>query len=221
MDIESLEYDAAGLIPAVVQDAATQEILMMAYMNRESLARTLETGQTWFWSRSRAQLWHKGEESGAFQRVQAIFVDCDLDTLLVRVLPDGPACHTGQTTCFYRQVQAGPEGQLQLSLVTDAGKESNAHRLMRTIAGVGEVIADRRRHRPAGSYTTYLFEKGLDKILKKIGEESAEVIIASKNDPSAPLVAEVSDLIYHLLVLAEERGIRCDEVAAELEARKK
>lgn len=221
IEVKDLKYDAAGLIPAVIQDARSGEILMLAYMNCESLARTLETDQAWFWSRSRGRLWHKGEESGAVQQVQEVLVDCDMDTLVLRVDPRGPACHTGRRTCFFRRLQAEENDRLTLTDAQGTAADASARRLMHTISAVSRVIADRRRQMPEGSYTAYLFEQGLDKILKKIGEESAEVIIASKNEHRGQLVGELSDLIYHLLILAEERGIGAEELALELEGRKK
>ena len=198
LDIESLKFDERGLIPAVVQDAQTREVLTLAYMNRESLARTLETGQTWFWSRSRNELWHKGATSGNTQDVVSLSSDCDNDAIVVLVKPAGPACHTGATSCF--EVKQDLNGLL---------------------AQLYELIETRERDRPAGSYTTYLFDKGLDKILKKVGEESAETIIAAKNDDRKLLAAEVSDLVYHLLVLLVARGVSLDEVREELASRRK
>jgi phosphoribosyl-ATP pyrophosphohydrolase/phosphoribosyl-AMP cyclohydrolase len=198
-DPEAVKFDERGLVPAIVQDARTREVLTLAYMNRESLQRTLETGQTWFWARSRQRLWHKGEESGNTQDVVAMAHDCDNDAIVVLVNPAGPACHKGTRSCF--------------------GLEST------NFAGVldelYQLLESRERERPEGSYTTYLFDEGLDKILKKVGEESAETIIAAKNDERQPLVAEVSDLIYHLLVLLVARGVSLDEVRAELGQRRK
>lgn len=199
LDIGKLKFDERGLIPAIVQDARTREVLTLAYMNEESLARTIETGETWFWSRSRNEFWHKGETSGNTQRVVNLASDCDNDALVVLVDPAGPACHTGATSCF------------------DGPTESFGA----VIANLYALIQSRERERPEGSYTTYLFDKGLDKILKKIGEESAETIVAAKNEESKQLVAEVSDLIYHLLVLLVQRGVSLDAIAAELGQRRK
>ena len=198
-DPEAVKFDERGLAPAIVQDARTREVLTLAYMNRESLARTLETGQTWFWARSRQRLWHKGEESGNTQDVVALVHDCDNDAIVVLVNPAGPACHKGTRSCFDGQ----PD---DLRLVLDQ---------------LYRLIESRERERPAGSYTTYLFNEGLDKILKKVGEESAETIIAAKNDEQKPFVAEVSDLIYHLLVLLVARGVSLDDVRRELIQRQK
>lgn len=200
MNPDDLKFDERGLIPAIVQDARTREVLTVAYMNRESLARTLETRQTWFWSRSRNELWHKGETSGNTQEVVDLVADCDSDAIVVLVNPAGPACHTGARSCF------------DLPQSEDLGG---------VLVQLYELIESRQRERPEGSYTTYLFDKGIDKILKKVGEESAETIIAAKNDDTKPLVAEVSDLIYHLLVLLVERGVSLEQVRDELTQRRK
>ena len=202
IDPKTVKFDERGLVPAIVQDARTREVLTLAYMNEESLARTLETGQTWFWSRSRNELWHKGETSGNTQRVVSVTADCDLDALVVLVEPDGPACHTGARSCF----------DLELS-------EERSHRGL--LQELYEVVKTRQRERPDGSYTTYLFDKGLDKILKKVGEESAETIIAAKNDDPKQLVSETADLLYHLLVMLVARGVSLDDVRAELAQRRK
>jgi phosphoribosyl-ATP pyrophosphohydrolase/phosphoribosyl-AMP cyclohydrolase len=200
LDIKSLKFDERGLVPAIVQDARTREVLTLAYMNEESLARTIETGQTWFWSRSRNELWHKGETSGNTQSVVGLHSDCDNDAIVVLVNPAGPACHTGARSCFD-------------STATDEDLGLLLDRLY-------ELIESRERDRPEGSYTTYLFNNGLDKILKKVGEEAAETIIAAKNDDPAPLTAEVADLVYHLLVLLVARGVSLNEVRAELARRR-
>lgn len=197
---DELKFDEKGLIPAIVQDATTREVLTLAYMNRESLTRTLETHETWFWSRSRNELWHKGETSGNTQRVVDIAADCDNDAIVVLVEPAGPACHTGARSCF------------NLAEQEDLG---------RLLTQLYDLIETRERERPDGSYTTYLFEQGIDKILKKVGEESAETIIAAKNDDANPLVSEVSDLIYHLLVLLVARGVSLDQIREELQRRRK
>lgn len=200
-DIDKVKYDDRGLVPAIVQDARTREVLTLAYMNRQSLARTIETGQTWFWSRSRNELWHKGETSGNTQDVVSLAHDCDDDAIVVLVNPAGPACHTGTRSCFdVERDQEPPELVL--------------HELY-------ELIEQRERERPEGSYTTYLFDKGLDKILKKIGEESAETIIAAKNDDARQLVAETADLLYHLLVMLVARNVNLDDVREELAQRRK
>jgi len=199
INFDEIRFDERGLIPAIVQDAETREVLTLAYMNKESLARTLETGQTWFWSRSREALWHKGETSGDTQEVVNLALDCDRDAIVVLVNPAGPACHTGSVSCF--DLHAQGNGPLLDQLY--------------------HLIQNRERERPAGSYTTYLFEAGLDKILKKVGEESAETIIAAKNDDNERLASEVADLVYHLLVLLVARGISLKEIADELGRRRK
>jgi len=200
MNVESLKFDERGLIPAIVQDASTREVLTLAYMNRESLQRTIETRETWFWSRSRNELWHKGATSGNTQQVVDLVEDCDGDAIVVLVRPAGPACHTGARSCF--DVQQNED-------------------LGSLLAQLYALIESRERERPDGSYTTYLFEHGLDKILKKVGEESAETIIAAKNDDTKPLVSEVSDLVYHLLVLLVVRGVSLEQIREELAQRRK
>jgi phosphoribosyl-ATP pyrophosphohydrolase/phosphoribosyl-AMP cyclohydrolase len=202
INFDDVRFDERGLIPAIVQDAATREVLTLAYMNRESLARTLETKQTWFWSRSRNELWHKGETSGNTQEVVGLALDCDRDAIIVLVNPAGPACHTGAISCF----DTGTQPQQNLGPLLDQ---------------LYDLIQTRESERPAGSYTTYLFEEGLDKILKKVGEESAETIIAAKNDDDARLTAEAADLVYHLLVLLVARGVSLNDIAQELGRRRK
>ena len=208
--VEDLKFNEQGLVPVVVQDAATRQVLTLAYMNAESLNRTLETRETWFWSRSRSCLWHKGESSGNTQRVTDILVDCDNDALTVLVTPHGPACHTGAQTCFHNDI--GYDNSRESS----AESTSNLGQMLEELYS---VVKSRKRERPVGSYTTYLFDQGVDKILKKVGEESAETIIAAKNEDQDALVRESSDLIYHLIVLLVERGLTLEEIAAELRAR--
>lgn len=201
LDIKSLKFDERGLIPAIVQDARTREVLTLAYMNETSLARTIATGETWFWSRSRNELWHKGETSGNTQQVVGLSSDCDQDAIVVLVNPAGPACHTGARSCF-----------TDVAAYEDLGL---------VLADLYALIEHRKRERPEGSYTTYLFDKGLDKILKKVGEESAETIIAAKNEDGDRLTSEVADLAYHLLVLLVARGVSLEQVGAELARRRK
>ncbi len=205
-DALELTFDDRGLIPAVVQDAATGEVLMVAWMNEEALRLTQETGQAHFWSRSRQELWHKGATSGNFMNVREMRVDCDADTLLVLVDPAGPACHTGERSCFYRRLGQPSE---------DIGSRE-AHILDELFA----VILDRQANRPAGSYTAHLLGAGEDEILKKVGEEAMEVILAAKGQGNGRLVAEMADLIYHLLVLLAARGLSLDAVRAELTRRR-
>ena len=218
---EDVRFDERGLVPAVVQDARTREVLTLAYMNEESLRRTLLERETWFWSRSRSELWHKGATSGNTQRVVDVRLDCDSDSVVVLVEPRGPACHTGAVSCFGAEASAPQKDAAPAEAGRGEG-EGGAR-----AAGVGAVleelygvIAGRRREMPPGSYTTYLFEKGLNKILKKVGEESAETIIAAKDDDPAALTAETADLVYHLLVLLVERGVTLEELGGELARRR-
>jgi phosphoribosyl-ATP pyrophosphohydrolase/phosphoribosyl-AMP cyclohydrolase len=195
--LDNARFGADGLIPAVVQDAHTREVLTVAYMNKEALQLTLDRNETYFWSRRRQQLWHKGETSGNFQKVVKVSLDCDQDTVLVEVEPRGPACHTGAYSCF--------------------GIEPHIESVLQELYA---VIEKRKEERPEGSYTTYLFNSGLDKILKKVGEEATETIVAAKNPETSRLISEASDLIYHLLVLLVERGVTLDEIRQELKERR-
>lgn len=213
LKLEEIKFDERGLIPAIVQDAETREVLTLAYMNAESLRRTLEERETWFWSRSRSALWHKGETSGHTQRVRDVRVDCDADALVVEVEPAGPACHTGARSCFYREIENG------LEWAEASSRKSDFDNFDSQLQKLYNIIVERRQKRPEGSYTTYLFNEGLDKILKKVGEESAETIIAAKNESNDALVSEMSDLIYHLVVLLVERGIMLAQVGDELAQR--
>lgn len=201
LDIEKLKFDEKGLIPAIVVDAYSGKVLTLAYMNKESLARSIETGLTCFWSRSRGELWTKGETSGNFQHIVNITADCDRDALTVLVEKDGPACHTGSESCF---------GELVYE---------SADRHAFSLDMLMELIADRKIHPKEGSYTTYLFEKGLDKILKKVGEESTEVIIAGKAEDKKETVYEIADLCYHVMVLMLELGISLEDIRRELAGR--
>ncbi len=194
--LDNVKFDNRGLVPAIVQDVRTREVLMLAYMNQESLGLTLEKGETYFYSRSRDELWHKGATSGNVQTVRRVRMDCDFDTLLIEVTPRGPACHKNTYSCF--EVEPQLEGFLNQ---------------------LYELIETRKQERPEGSYTTYLFDSGLDKILKKVGEEAAETIVAAKNQAPGELVSEASDLIYHLLVLFVEQGISLGDVTDELKKR--
>ena len=199
-DTDKLKYDSRGLIPAIVTDAESGKVLMLAYMNRESLEISLREGYTCFWSRSRGELWRKGETSGNRQRIVSVTADCDADTLLVSVVKSGPACHTGAESCFFNGI-------------CDSGERPFS------VDGLYELLLDRKSERPEGSYTTYLFEKGRDKILKKVGEECTEVIIAGKADDRAEAVYELADLAYHALVLMADMGITPGDVRAELAKR--
>ena len=201
LSIDQLKFDEKGLIPAVVVDAITKKVLTVAYMNRESLALSMEKGLTCFWSRSRQELWLKGETSGNYQHIVSITADCDGDALVVAVEKDGPACHTGTDSCFTRPVW----------------RSEQLHEF--SLEGLYELLEGRKRERPEGSYTTYLFQKGMDKILKKVGEECTEVIIGAKNNDKAETVYELADLAYHAMVLMVEMGITPEDVRNELASR--
>lgn len=201
MNIDKLKFDEKGLIPAIVVDAKTKKVLTLAYMNKESLAISMEKGLTCFWSRSREELWLKGETSGNYQHIVSITADCDNDALVVMVEKDGPACHTGTDSCFTDEIWHSEE-------LNEFSLES----LM-------ELIRGRKTDKKEGSYTTYLFEKGIDKILKKVGEESTEVIIAGKADDKKETIYEIADLAYHVMVLMIEMGISLDDIHDELASR--
>ncbi|GFN33701.1 bifunctional phosphoribosyl-AMP cyclohydrolase/phosphoribosyl-ATP diphosphatase HisIE [Paenibacillus xylaniclasticus] len=202
---QRIKWDKDGLVGAIVQDAVSKEVVMFAYMNAESLKLSIESGETWFWSRSRSDLWHKGATSGHTQQIRSIHYDCDADALLVRVDQNGAACHTGRYSCFFNPI-----------IEEKAPAESEGGDRFRMLNELEAIVAKRYAERPEGAYTTYLFEKGLDKILKKFGEESVEVIIAAKNLDNDELRSETSDLLFHLMVLLRERGLSLDEVMAEL-----
>ncbi len=201
IDINRLKFDKDGLIPAVVVDSITKQVLTVAYMNKESLAISMEKGLTCFWSRSRQELWLKGETSGNYQHIVSITADCDGDALVVVVEKEGPACHLGTESCFTNELWHSDERQ-EFSL-----------------QGLYELLEGRKADKPEGSYTTYLFEKGIDKILKKVGEECTEVIIAGKADDKAETVYELADLAYHAMVLMVEMGITVEDVHKELASR--
>jgi len=201
LNIDTLKFDENGLIPAIVVDSVSKKVLTLAYMNRESLAITMEKELTCFWSRSRKELWLKGETSGNFQHVVSITADCDRDALLVVVEPDGPACHKGSFSCFEERVFESEE----------------RHEF--SYEGLMELLVGRKLEKKEGSYTTYLFEKGLDKILKKVGEECTEVIIAAKDNDKAETVYEIADLAYHVMVLMIQQGITLEDIHKELASR--
>ena len=201
IDVEQLKFDERGLIPAIVQDAQSGKVLTLAYMSRESLEISIEKGLTCFWSRSRQELWLKGETSGNYQHIVSITADCDRDALVVVVEPDGPACHLGTFSCFENPVYQSDE----------------RHEF--SLEGLYELLEGRKRDMPEGSYTSYLFDKGLDKILKKVGEECTEVIIAGKAEDRRETVYEIADLCYHVLVLMVQMGIPLGEVRKELASR--
>ena len=200
MDINELKFDEKGLIPAIVVDDETDKVLTLAYMNRESLQISLEKKLTCFYSRSRQELWLKGETSGNYQHIQSITTDCDKDALVVRVKKDGPACHLGTDSCFNTPVL-----------------EAETERF--SMEGLYQLLVGRKENLPEGSYTTYLFQKGLDKILKKVGEECTEVIIAGKADDKAETIYEIADLAYHVMVLMVQMGISVDDIRKELASR--
>ena len=200
-DIEKLKFDDKGLIPAIVTDADTGKVLTLAYMNKESLQISMEKGLTCFYSRSRQELWLKGETSGNYQHIVSITADCDYDALTVKVRKDGPACHLGEDSCFHNEVYVGEE--------PDGFK----------IESLYELLLGRKENLPEGSYTTYLFQKGLDKILKKVGEECTEVIIGACKEDKAETVYEIADLAYHVMVLMVEMGISVEDIRKELASR--
>lgn len=207
--IERIRFDEKGLVPAVVQDVATGTVLMLAYMNRESLTKTIETGTTWFYSRSRQELWNKGATSGHVQQVREMFYDCDGDTILVKVEQAGAACHEGTFSCFSRKF-----GEAEATVTKRPEARENV------LPELYAVIEDRRQHPKEGSYTNLLFDKGQDKLLKKIGEEAAETIIASKNNNQGEVIYEMADLWYHCLVLLAWHGITLEALLAELDKRR-
>lgn len=202
LNIEELKFNSHGLIPAIVVDAATKRVLTLAYMNKESLAISMAEGRTCFWSRSRQELWRKGETSGNVQHIVDITADCDRDALVVTVNKEGPACHLGTDSCFNDTVYVNSEQGAPFS-----------------VEGLYTLLQSRKEQLPEGSYTTYLFQKGLDKILKKVGEESTEVIIAGKAEDKAETIYEIADLMYHVMVLMVEMGISVEDVMTELASR--
>ena len=201
INIDELKFDEKGLIPAIVVDSVSKRVLTLAYMNRESLKISMKKGLTCFWSRSRQELWLKGETSGNYQHIVSITADCDKDALVVMVEPDGPACHLGTTSCFENPVW----------------ESDDLHEF--SYEGLMELIRDRKTNPQEGSYTTYLFEKGVDKILKKIGEECTEVIIAAKAEDKPETIYEIADLCYHTMVLMIEQGITLEDIHKELASR--
>ena len=205
INVKELKFDEKGLIPAIVVDSKSKKVLTLAYMNKESLGITLEKGLTCFYSRSRNQLWLKGETSGNYQHVVSIVADCDKDALVVEVEKDGPACHTGEDSCFFNPLY---------------NKEADeAQETQFSLEGLYALLMGRKAEMPQGSYTTYLFEKGLDKILKKVGEESTEVIIAAKAEDKKETVYEIADLAYHVMVLMAQAGITVQDIKDELASR--
>ncbi|QRN85461.1 bifunctional phosphoribosyl-AMP cyclohydrolase/phosphoribosyl-ATP diphosphatase HisIE [Clostridia bacterium] len=216
-NLSQIKYDEQGLIPAIIQDAENLDVLMMAYMNVESLNKTLNTEETWFYSRSRQQLWNKGATSGNIQKVEEIFYDCDADTLLIKVNQQGnkKACHEDMRTCFHNRLNPDGTGEELPDYTPNGGVK-----LGQMLGQVNEVVYDRKEKMPEGAYTTYLFEKGIDKILKKVGEECTESVIAAKNRDPAEVAYEVSDLLYHLLVMLAEQEVPLEKLAEELKRRR-
>lgn len=218
---DKAKFDEKGLIPAVIQDCKTGQVLMLAYMNEQSLELTVSTGYTHFWSRSGNKLWKKGETSGHVQKVMTIALDCDCDTILIGVEQNTAACHTGSFSCFFNKADTGRSTGCAAQANLSSGNTAARYGEACIIQEVYEIIIDRMQHQKEGSYTNYLFEKGLDKILKKVGEETSEVIIASKNKVAGEVIYEISDLVYHLLVLMAERGIKPQDIYNELKNRQK
>ena len=226
MDINTLKFDEKGLIPAIVVDSKTKKVLTLAYMNRESLEISLEKKLTCFWSRSRQELWLKGETSGNFQHIVSITADCDNDALVVEVEKDGPACHTGSDSCFFNQIfslkKSDGENDCHTgseSSFNPAFESKNAEEEEFSLEGLYELLKGRKEEMPEGSYTSYLFSKGIDKILKKVGEESTEVIVAGKGNDKAETIYEIADLAYHVMVLMVQMGISVEDIRSELASR--
>lgn len=202
INLDNIKFDKDGLIPVVIQDYYTNEVLTLAYMNKESIEITIKEGKTCFYSRSRKELWRKGETSGNYQYVVDIKLDCDSDSLLIKVSKDGPACHTLKESCFFNELYSNKELNNKLELID-----------------LYNLIYNKKEVKEEKSYTSYLFDKGLDKILKKVGEESTEVIIAAKNNDNQELIYEISDLVYHVIVLMIEQGISLSDIKKELSNR--
>lgn len=204
---DQLSWDPQGLLPAVVQDALSGQVLTLAYVNRESLAKTRELGETVFFSRTRQTLWHKGETSGHFQKVETLTADCDKDAILIQVHPEGPACHTGAKSCFFEAMEGF--------------QPARAENLGGVLGDLERLIRERKIQRPEGSYTAKLFEKGLKRILQKVGEEATETVVAGMSGDREETVRETADLLFHLLVALREMDISLDDIAAELRSRRK
>lgn len=238
-NLDRFKFNADGLIPVIVQDNRTSEVLMLAYMNREALAKTFSSGQTWFYSRSRQELWHKGETSGNIQELDEVYFDCDADTLLIKVRQHGAACHEGYKSCFHYRIE--PDGRVALvgdmvfnpaEVYGEKGPPPGARlqpKESRPVCICGstileevyDVILDRKQNRVQGAYTSYLFDKGIDTILQKLGEETTEVLIAAKNRHRDEVIKEAADVIYHLMVLLAAEGVDVREVFGELASRKR
>ncbi|GMQ56104.1 bifunctional phosphoribosyl-AMP cyclohydrolase/phosphoribosyl-ATP diphosphatase HisIE [Vallitalea sediminicola] len=215
MDFNKLKLNSDGLLPVVTQDYTNNEVLMVAYMNKEAFNKTLETKKVHYFSRSRQSLWLKGETSGHYQYLMSMALDCDNDTLLVKVKQEGAACHTGNYTCFYKNIDLESE-----EVVEGTELQQRSQSVFDIFEDVYNVIVDRKENPKEGSYTNYLFDKGIDKILKKVGEESAEVIIGAKNEGNDEIIYEISDLIYHLSVLMAEKNTTWEDICRELNKRR-
>ena len=215
--LEEIKFDDRGLLPVITQDYKTNEVLMMAYMNEEALKKSLETGKVHYFSRSRNKLWLKGETSGHFQIIKSVNLDCDGDTILIKVEQIEAACHTGHYSCFYRELNKDSIKETSDKVFDEKSVYGDKSKILKEVYN---VVVDRKINPKEGSYTNYLFEKGIDKMLKKVGEEAAEVIIASKNTDNGEVIYEISDLIYHLTVLMVERGITFDDIFDELGKRR-
>jgi len=213
INISDLKFDRDGLIPAIVVDAESNDVLMLAYMNEQSLGISIDEGKTCFWSRSRGELWRKGETSGNVQHIVSIKTDCDKDTLLILVKKEGPACHTGVDSCFFESVFNAADN------ASASNRSASCQGDTFSLNTLYNIILDRKSSRKEGSYTTYLFEKGIDKILKKFGEESTEVIIAAKGNDKAEAIYELADLTYHAMVLMAQMGITPEDIKSELASR--
>ena len=211
INLDDVKFNADGLIPVVAQDYATKEVVMLAYMNMEAIKKSIETSVAHYWSRSRQELWKKGETSGNFQYIKSISLDCDKDAILMIIEQKGVACHTGSFSCFFNKLTENANEKT----------DSNYIQKAKMLKELYELVSERKLQPKEGSYTNYLFDKGIDKILKKVGEETAEVIIAAKNPAKEELRYEIADLIYHLTVLMVERGLELEDVLNELESRKK
>ncbi len=217
--MNDLKFDVNGLIPAIVQDARTNRVLMVAYMNEESLAVTLAEGRTCFYSRSRQELWRKGETSGNIQRVVRVTADCDRDALLIAVIPEGPACHTGAESCFFNPIKEEISGEISSWRDMSQFAPEPEGEPEFSLPALFDLVKGRKEQPQEGSYTTYLFGKGKEKILKKVGEECTEVVIGAMKDSRSETVYEIADLCYHVLVLMAEMGISLNEVTEELASR--
>jgi phosphoribosyl-ATP pyrophosphohydrolase/phosphoribosyl-AMP cyclohydrolase len=215
--LEQIKFDGNGLVPVITQDYKTNEVLMMAYMNEEAFIKSMETGKVHYFSRSRNKLWLKGETSGHFQIIKSVNLDCDGDTILIKVEQIEAACHTGHYSCFYRELNKDGIKETSDKVFDEKSVYGDKSKILKEVYN---VVVDRKINPKEGSYTNYLFEKGIDKMLKKVGEEAAEVIIASKNTDNGEVIYEISDLIYHLTVLMVERGITFDDIFDELGKRR-